>query len=60
MTKKDYEAFAKVLKARMQYTRTVSYDSAIADIIEDITDIFQSDNPRFDRARFLKACGLDS
>lgn len=28
-------------------------------IAKDLAVIFKQDNPRFDRARFLKACGIE-
>jgi hypothetical protein len=30
-----------------------------AQIVEGIADVFAADNPRFDRARFYRACGVE-
>ena len=56
MRKKDYELIANTLR----YTRPVG------DVLVDhwqytclsFADELQSDNPRFDRNKFLKACGV--
>ena len=61
MTRKDYELIARVLA----FTRT----SAKSDLSPqadnmwrvacgDIADALASENPRFDRDRFLEACGV--
>ena len=49
MTKKHLEALAAILRD----ARTVSVAT------QRIAEYAAQDNPRFDRARFLKACGLD-
>ena len=62
MTRKDYVRFAAMLKSenvmsvRHDWTRTHTIDS----VIESTADIFAADNPNFNRARFLKACGVES
>jgi hypothetical protein len=65
MTRKDYVALAEVLKQTPGYCaqnfshslRTVQVVSIIAD---RLADYCAADNPAFDRARFLKACGVQS
>lgn len=59
MSKKDYQAIARVLKA----VRTgATYDGesyAVArckNVETMLADMLAADNPRFDRARFLEAC----
>ena len=64
MTKKHFQAFANTLRTDMEETarrwptkleetrRAVTY-AAYA-----FTRVAQDDNPRFDRERFYKACGL--
>lgn len=61
MTRKDYIQIAKVFKNHMQ----AAIDSGAGDeqeIIEDlavgIAIMLQNDNARFDRSRFLIACGV--
>lgn len=70
MSKKHYVQFAEMLKkyeTRIKYTNNYVNGNAddelnylLNDIKHDIADIFQSDNPNFDRNRFLTACGLSS
>jgi len=64
MTKKDYIKFAKVLNGlKPVKTDTESvhcYGLRISQwdkLVERIADIFQNDNPRFNKNRFFKACG---
>lgn len=59
MTRKDYELIAAALKdARLP---DPSSQHAIQHELccKDVAYALQSDNPRFDRTRFLKACGLE-
>lgn len=48
MTRKDYEKIAKAFK---EATEPVA-------LVYLLMDVFEEDNPRFDRERFLTACGL--
>ena len=50
MSRKDYVAMAEVVRDGCQ-----SYAPYLAD---KLADVFASDNPRFDRGRFLVACGM--
>lgn len=55
MTRKDYILFAEVFyrhKKRYGF-RT---DAVVDEVIEDISDALASDNPRFNRERFITAC----
>lgn len=52
MTKKNYELIARVLHESIR----VGGEQQIA---YDLADAFAEENPRFNTARFLKACGLD-
>lgn len=60
MSKKDYEMLARVLRTNRRYSK-VSPDAAavIDDISRDLSVSLASDNPRFDKARFLAACEVD-
>jgi hypothetical protein len=44
------------------YTDTNTYlaKAVVTEICERSANIFGNENPRFDRARFLKACGVES
>lgn len=61
MTRKDYEKIARVIKARAltHCTHTDQRKGEMLDLALDLAVTFQQDNPRFDRARFLKACGIE-
>lgn len=53
MTKKDYIIIAEVIKGAMPHDST----SLVFEVAEGLCVAFECDNPRFDRARFLTACG---
>jgi len=63
MSKKDYIKFAKVLSGlkpvktdtesvRCYGLRVSQWDK----LVERIAEIFEADNPRFDKIKFYKAC----
>ena len=57
MSKKDFEAIAAILATKQD---TAFFDFAsgeLEDIASRIADHAETSNPRFDRSRFLKACG---
>ena len=59
MTRKDYVRFAAMLKELR--LRCSDNELELMDTISDnLSDILCADNPNFDRARFLKACGVES
>jgi hypothetical protein len=67
MTRKDYVRFAAMLKQQRidamkpEYADQHSHYSSYCDGTARCTaDVFAADNERFDRARFLKACGVES
>ena len=64
MTKKHYEAIAAIIayRADMQYpSDKVGYGAATLRILAgELADYFATDNKNFDRARFLKACGIET
>jgi hypothetical protein len=64
MTRKDYELIAKVFKGanvpnpdKDEWNKAYSY--GIKQSALDMADALAADNPRFDRERFLKACGVE-
>ncbi len=61
MTRKDYELIAKVIKvhANFKCTYTDQRKVEMLDLAIDLAVYFQEENPRFDPARFLKACGIE-
>lgn len=48
-TKKHFEAVAHILK-----------EADAEDLAAHFADIFEQDNPRFNRKRFMAACGFDA
>lgn len=70
-SKKDYEAIAKIMRTRLDRYRLniKGRDEDIRHMWQDrrygaervavdLADYFAQDNPQFDRARFLAACGF--
>ena len=54
LTRKTYKAQAAIIKKHIPTAgRDFCYEMAT-----DLADYYGKDNPRFDRARFLEACGL--
>ena len=49
MTRKDYQLIAGAINGA----------SSVADVVDRLCFALESDNPRFDRATFYAACGLD-
>lgn len=59
MTKKDYIAIAKVISDERNHPASGSKAAQVTcdRLAHRFADMLASDNPRFDRARFLQACG---
>ncbi len=55
MTKKDYIPLAAAIKYAFDY---VPPNSQASYIVQELCVILETDNPRFDRDKFLKACGF--
>ena len=55
MTKKDYIKTANILKGFVDEIHPQVFE----DIVEEFAQLFLSDNERFDKAKFEKACGVD-
>lgn len=57
MTKKDYIKLARAIKTNtLTDTNGVQFISSVGGFLDDLCQILEDDNPRFDRDRFLKAC----
>lgn len=61
LSKKHYEAIA--LRIWRHTIGDINGDAQVIDsstFAKDLADYFASDNPRFDRTKFLQACGIVS
>ena len=58
MTKKHYELIATAINGAFNANPSNKAAEGIAQIAKDLAEVFLFDNPRFDRERFLKACGV--
>lgn len=56
MTRKHYRTIATAIRANIDSSHTVI--PGIRAIAESLATEFKSENPQFDRAVFLDACGL--
>ena len=55
---KDYEAVASIIDSRRNEAEfAVEGEDIVFDIANDLATYFFQDNGRFDRDRFLEACG---
>ena len=68
MTKKHYIEIARVLKEQLENLKTKNPPTwdrrpksvwVVSRIANALCDLFIEDNPRFDKSRFLTACGLE-
>lgn len=56
MTRKHYKRIAEILVAHRDHIDPIRY----AYLIEDMAGYLAEDNPRFDRTRFIEACGWNA
>lgn len=59
MTKKDYELIASVLKHKQVFYILKMGSYYYDQLCKDFADTLASKNPRFDKDKFLKACGVE-
>lgn len=62
LSKKYYERIADLLyRRRLVHAMAGKLDgcTALGEFARLLAAFFEEDNPRFDKARFLKACGLE-
>ena len=55
-SKRHYQAIADALSRTSTYSSQGQSQKVM--IVVELADTFEKDNPRFDRARFIEACGL--
>ena len=60
LTRKDFKAVAEIIETERDVweCKNSTARSALAQIARDLADYFATQNPRFDRQKFLNACGL--
>lgn len=63
MSKKDCAAVAAVINAKMAPVsdypaRDIIRRGILGGVAGDLANVFAADNPRFDSAKFLAACGV--
>jgi len=56
LTQKDFKAIAKILKQNSDTNSATMVENDI--LIAQITRYFETQNPRFNRDKFLVACGI--
>jgi len=59
MTKKDYVKLARALKKAKDTQRLFPHTDVWACCVRYITEELRYDNPRFDKGKFLTACGYE-
>lgn len=66
MSRKDYEKFARKIRAEMNAARTIKDAMFRTQEVQGLyntaqlcADVFAEDNPSFDKLRFLTACGVE-
>lgn len=57
MTKRHFEAVAHILNNEAAFS--LKAQPHLESVARRLADYFATDNSRFDRARFLKACGVE-
>lgn len=60
MTRKDYVLIAEAVKeTTFLADGSQDYKMALAEVAMELANALSRDNPRFDRGRFLRACGVE-
>lgn len=58
MSKKHFVVIAALIKSRLERETSEETKGGIRLIALDLANQFVSENPRFDKSRFLTACGM--
>lgn len=59
LSRKYYTKIAAVLSEEREWATSPQKDEIMRDVAISLADYFVTDNPNFDRERFLTACGAD-
>lgn len=57
LTRKDFEKVAAII-LNNHPVQDEAVDIQYRDLVDDFIRFFEADNPRFDRQKFLTACGF--
>lgn len=57
-TRQHYKAIAEIVKQNEGTVNNIMVYIKRQRLCDDLADYFAADNPRFDREKFLEACGL--
>jgi hypothetical protein len=57
MTRKHFEAIARIMRDHTP-VQGEAVDITHRDTVDALADYFATENPNFDRGRFVAACGL--
>jgi len=60
MTKKDYELIANEILTARKVTEGWAVLVSVEHLVNSLATALEIDNPRFNRATFLKACGVNN
>lgn len=60
MTRHDFREIARVFAVRYKAASTREARNEVVILAWNMADIMAASNPRFDRHRFLVACGVES
>ena len=56
LTKKDFKAIAEIIKTSFDGDSATEFE--LPALAEHLADYLATKNPKFDREKFMKACGL--
>lgn len=59
MSKKDYELIAGAVKLSVENMDKPAHKDTLESVLYSIAWHLSIDNPRFDRQRFIEACGVE-
>jgi hypothetical protein len=58
VSSKDYVLIARIIRANADRVHEHPSHEVVGDLAADMATALQSENPSFDRSRFLSACGF--
>ncbi len=58
MTRKDYKLIAAAIATTIKANSDLKPEYALARMVDRLCVDLKADNPRFDRVKFVRACGV--